>query len=160
MNSKKPVKALRTNPGPTASGLQVVFFYTVCKWDCLWWYLKSEDKGKESLSWFPSWCCDKCHEPKQFMEERIYLTYNSSAREVRVGTPAEAQTWTMGQCSLLACSPWIAQPAFFCNQRSPVHRWHILYQSLTNTAQTCLQAIWWKHLHSWVSLACVGLDKN
>jgi hypothetical protein len=48
---------------------------------------------------------------KQIGEERVYSAYTSIllfiTKEVRVVTGAEA----MEECSLLACFPWLAQPA-------------------------------------------------
>jgi hypothetical protein len=57
---------------------------------------------------------------KQVGEERVYLAYTSMllfiTKEVRTGTQAGqeagADVETMEGCSLLACLPWLAQPAF------------------------------------------------
>jgi predicted transcriptional regulator len=56
---------------------------------------------------------------KQVGEERIYSAYTSIllfiTKEVRTGTQAEqksgADEEAMEGCSLLACLPWLAQPA-------------------------------------------------
>jgi hypothetical protein len=56
---------------------------------------------------------------KQDGEEGVYLSYTSMllfiTKEVRTGTQAVleagADAESMGGCSLLACFPWIAQPA-------------------------------------------------
>jgi hypothetical protein len=57
---------------------------------------------------------------KQVGEERVYLAYTSTllfiTKEVRTGTQASqeagADAEAMEGCSLLACFPWLAQPAF------------------------------------------------
>jgi hypothetical protein len=56
---------------------------------------------------------------KQFGEERVYSAYTSTlqfiTKEVWAGTQAEqeagADAEAMEGCSLLACLPWLAQPA-------------------------------------------------
>jgi hypothetical protein len=56
---------------------------------------------------------------KQVGEERVYSAYTSIllfiTKEVRTGTQAGqeagADAEAMGRCSLLACLPWLAQPA-------------------------------------------------
>jgi hypothetical protein len=56
---------------------------------------------------------------KQVGEERVYSAYTSTllfiTKEVRTGTQAGqeagADAETMEGCSLLACLPWLAQPA-------------------------------------------------
>jgi hypothetical protein len=56
---------------------------------------------------------------KQVGEERVYSAYTSKplfiAKEVRAGTQAGqeagADAEAMEGCSLLACFPWLAQPA-------------------------------------------------
>jgi hypothetical protein len=56
---------------------------------------------------------------KQVGEERVYLAYTSIllfiTKEVRTGTQAGqeagADEEAMEGCSLLACFPWLAQPA-------------------------------------------------
>ena len=56
---------------------------------------------------------------KQFGEERVYSAYNSIllfiTKEVRTGTQIGQETGAdpevMEGCSLLACFPWLAQPA-------------------------------------------------
>jgi hypothetical protein len=56
---------------------------------------------------------------KQVEEERVYSAYNSIllfiTKEVRTGTQtgqeAGADAEAMEGCSLLACFPWLAQPA-------------------------------------------------
>jgi hypothetical protein len=56
---------------------------------------------------------------KQIGEERVYSAYTSIllfiTKEVRTGTQAGqkagADTEAMEGCYLLACSPWLAQPA-------------------------------------------------
>ena len=56
---------------------------------------------------------------KQVGEERVYSAYNSillfTTKEVRTGTQAGqeagADAEAMEGCSLLACFPWLAQPA-------------------------------------------------
>jgi hypothetical protein len=56
---------------------------------------------------------------KQVGEERVYSSYNSIllfiTKEVRTGTQAGqeagADVEVMEGCSLLACFPWLAQPA-------------------------------------------------
>jgi hypothetical protein len=51
---------------------------------------------------------------KQVGEERVYSAY-SSPKEVRTGTQAGQKAGTdaeaMEGCSLLACFPWLPQPA-------------------------------------------------
>jgi hypothetical protein len=57
---------------------------------------------------------------KQVGEERVYLSYTSIllfiTKDVRTGTQAGqeagADAEAMEECSLLACFPWLAQPAF------------------------------------------------
>jgi hypothetical protein len=57
---------------------------------------------------------------KQVGEERVYSAYTSIllfiTKEVRTGTQAGQETGadaeSMERCSLLACFPWLAQPAF------------------------------------------------
>ncbi|MGQ7357441.1 hypothetical protein ACTGZM_10805, partial [Streptococcus suis] len=57
---------------------------------------------------------------KQVGEERVYSAYISTllfvTKEVRTGTQAGqeagADAEAMEGCSLLACFPWLAQPAF------------------------------------------------
>jgi hypothetical protein len=57
---------------------------------------------------------------KQVGEERVYSAYTSIllfiTKEVRTGTQAGqeagADTEAMEGCSLLACLPWLAQPAY------------------------------------------------
>jgi hypothetical protein len=56
---------------------------------------------------------------KQIGEERVYLAYTSIllfiTKEVKTGTQAGqeagAHAEAMEGCSLLACFPWLAQPA-------------------------------------------------
>jgi hypothetical protein len=56
---------------------------------------------------------------KQVGEKRVYSAYNSIllfiTKEVRTGTQAGqkagADGEAVGGCSLLACFPWLAQPA-------------------------------------------------
>jgi hypothetical protein len=56
---------------------------------------------------------------KQVGEERVYLAYTSTllfiTKEVRTGAQAGqeagADAESMERCSLLACFPWLAQPA-------------------------------------------------
>ena len=52
---------------------------------------------------------------KQVGEERVYSAYTSIPKEVRTGTQAGqeagADAEAMEGCSLLACFPWLAQPA-------------------------------------------------
>jgi hypothetical protein len=56
---------------------------------------------------------------KKQVEERVYLAYTSMllfiTKEVRTGTQAGQETGAdaeaMKGCSLLACLPWLAQPA-------------------------------------------------
>ena len=55
----------------------------------------------------------KHHDQKQLGEERVYFLLQLSGHippltEVRAGTQAEA----VEECFVLACSPWISQPAF------------------------------------------------
>jgi hypothetical protein len=58
---------------------------------------------------------------KQVGEERVYSAYTSTllfiTKEVRTGTQAGQEAGTdaeaMEGCSLLACLPWLAQPALF-----------------------------------------------
>jgi hypothetical protein len=56
---------------------------------------------------------------KQVGEERVYSAYISTLQliiKVRTGTQAGqeagADAEAMEECSLLACFPWISQPAF------------------------------------------------
>jgi hypothetical protein len=53
---------------------------------------------------------------KQVGEEGIYSAYTSILlfiiKEVTTGTQAEADAEAMEGCYLLACFPWLAQPAF------------------------------------------------
>ena len=61
---------------------------------------------------------------KQIEEERVYSAYTSillfTTKEVRTGTQtgqeAGADAEAMEGCSLLACFPWLAQPAHLWNQ--------------------------------------------
>jgi hypothetical protein len=61
---------------------------------------------------------------KQVGEERVYSAYNYMllfiTKEVRTGTQAGQETGAdaeaMEGCSLLACFPWLAQPALLSNQ--------------------------------------------
>jgi hypothetical protein len=63
--------------------------------------------------------CTNLMTKKQVGEERVYSAYNSIllfiTKEVRTGTQtgqdAEADAEAMEGCSLLACFPWLAQPA-------------------------------------------------
>jgi hypothetical protein len=56
---------------------------------------------------------------KQVGEERVYSAYTSIllfiTKDVRTGTQADQEAGTdaeaMERCSLLACFPWLAQPA-------------------------------------------------
>ena len=72
------------------------------------------------------WClsqgfysCTNIMTKKQVGEERVYSAYNSIllfiTKEVRTGTQtgqeAGADAEAMEGCSLLACFPWLAQPA-------------------------------------------------
>ena len=69
---------------------------------------------------------------KQVGEERVYSAYTSMllfiTKEVRTGTQAGqeagADAETKEGCSLLACLPWLAQPALLSNPRLPAQRWH------------------------------------
>jgi hypothetical protein len=64
--------------------------------------------------------CTNIMTRKQVEEERIYSAYTSIllfiTKEVRTGTQAGqeavADVEAMQACSLLACFPWLAQPAF------------------------------------------------
>jgi hypothetical protein len=61
---------------------------------------------------------------KQVGEERVYSAYTSTllfiTKEVKTGTQAGqeagADTEAMEGCSLLACLPWLVQPALLKNQ--------------------------------------------
>jgi hypothetical protein len=63
--------------------------------------------------------CTNIMTKKQVGEERVYSAYNSIllfiTKEVRTGTQtgqeAGADAEAMEGCSLLACFPWLAQPA-------------------------------------------------
>jgi hypothetical protein len=63
--------------------------------------------------------CTNIMTKKQVGEERVYSAYTSIllfiTKEVRTGTQAgqkaEADAEAMEGCSLLACFPWLAQPA-------------------------------------------------
>jgi hypothetical protein len=63
--------------------------------------------------------CTNIMTKKQVGEERVYLAYTSMllfiTKEVRTGTQAGqeagADAEAMEGCSLLACLPWLAQPA-------------------------------------------------
>jgi hypothetical protein len=65
------------------------------------------------------YCCTNIMTKKQVGEERVYSAYNSILlfinKEVRTGTQAGqeagADAEAMEGCSLLACFPWLAQPA-------------------------------------------------
>jgi hypothetical protein len=64
--------------------------------------------------------CTNIMTKKQVGEERVYLAYTSIllfiTKEVRTGTQAGqgagADAEAMEGCSVLACLPWLAQPAF------------------------------------------------
>ena len=68
--------------------------------------------------------CTNIKTKKQVGEERIYSAYTSTllfiTKEVRTGTQAGqeagADAEVMEGCSLLACFPWLAQPALLWNQ--------------------------------------------
>jgi hypothetical protein len=61
---------------------------------------------------------------KQVGEERVYSAYTSIllfiTKEVRTGTQAGQEAGADAEaiegCSLLACLPWLAQPALLYNQ--------------------------------------------
>jgi hypothetical protein len=63
--------------------------------------------------------CTNIMTKKQVGEERVYLAYSSIVlfitKEVRTGTQAGQKAGddaeAMEGCSLLACFPWLAQPA-------------------------------------------------
>jgi hypothetical protein len=63
--------------------------------------------------------CTNITTKKQVGEERVYSAYTSIllfiTKEVRTGTQAVqkagADAEAMEECSLLACLPWLAQPA-------------------------------------------------
>jgi hypothetical protein len=67
-----------------------------------------------------SYSCTNIMTKKQVGEERVYSAYTSIllfiTKEVRTGTQAGqkagADAEAMEGCSLLACLPWLAQPAF------------------------------------------------
>jgi hypothetical protein len=72
---------------------------------------------------------------KQVGEERVYWAYTSMllfiTKEVRTGTQAGqeagADAEVMEGCSLLACFPWLSQPALLWNQdyqprNGPTHK--------------------------------------
>jgi hypothetical protein len=52
---------------------------------------------------------------KQAEEERVYSAYTSTLlfinKEIRTGTQAGQEAEATEGCSLLACFPWLAQPA-------------------------------------------------
>jgi hypothetical protein len=64
----------------------------------------------------------KHHDKKQPAEKRVYFTHRSIEQLIRrrielIGLivrnlEAEADAEAMEGCCLLACSPWLAQPAF------------------------------------------------
>jgi hypothetical protein len=60
--------------------------------------------------------CTNIMTKKQVGEERVYSAYTSIPKEVRTGTQAGqeagADAEVMEGCFLLACFPWLAQPAF------------------------------------------------
>jgi hypothetical protein len=64
---------------------------------------------------------------KQVGEERVYSAYTSIllfiTKEVRTGTQAGQEAGTdaeaMEGCPLLACFPWLAQPALLTKTTSP-----------------------------------------
>jgi hypothetical protein len=64
--------------------------------------------------------CTNLRTKKQVGEERVYSAYTSIllfiTKEARTGTQAGqeagADAEAMEGCSLLACLPWLAQPAF------------------------------------------------
>jgi hypothetical protein len=68
---------------------------------------------------------------KQVGEERVYLAYTFMllfiSKEVRTraqaGQEAGADAEAMEGYSLLACFPWLAQPALLENPRLPAQRW-------------------------------------
>jgi hypothetical protein len=68
--------------------------------------------------------CTNIMTKKQVGEERVYSVYTSMllfiTKEVRTGTQAGqkagADAEAMEECSLLACFPWLAQPALLKNQ--------------------------------------------
>jgi hypothetical protein len=67
---------------------------------------------------------------KQVGEERVYSAYTSIllfiTKEVRTGTQAgqeaEANAEAMEGCSLLACFPWLAQPALYQLRDGTTHK--------------------------------------
>jgi hypothetical protein len=66
--------------------------------------------------------------PRSKLERKgfIWLTLPyccSLPKEVRTGQKAGADAETMEGCSLLACLPWLAQPALLKNPRLPAQRW-------------------------------------
>jgi hypothetical protein len=52
--------------------------------------------------------CTNIMTKKQIGEERVYSAYNSITQ---TGQEAGADAEAMEGCSLLACFPWVAQPA-------------------------------------------------
>jgi hypothetical protein len=81
---------------------------------------------EQCVEWALAFClgqgfysCTNIMTKKQVGEERVYSAYNSIllfiTKEVRTGTQggqkAGADAEAMEGCSLLACFPWLAQPA-------------------------------------------------
>jgi hypothetical protein len=77
---------------------------------------ESEEQGCLSQGFYS---CTNIMTKKQVGEERVYLAYTSIllfiTKEVRTrtqaGQKAGADAEAMEGCSLLACLPWLAQPA-------------------------------------------------
>jgi hypothetical protein len=82
--------------------------FLMCSWDSV---------GKCLSQGFYS--CTNIMTKKQVGEERVYLAYTSIllfiTKEVRTGIQVDQETGADAQamegCSLLACLPWLAQPA-------------------------------------------------
>ena len=84
----------------------------------------------------------KIHDQKQLGKERVYFSlqfsnYTPSLREVRTGPQSKnlvvrTEGKTSEKCCLLACSLWLAQPAFLYTQKWYRPQWagHCPHQSL------------------------------
>jgi hypothetical protein len=82
-------------------------------------FLRASTLSAHMLSQSGSLFLDKRHDQEAVGEERVYSAYTSTllfiTKEVRTGTQAGqeagADAEAMERCTLLACFPWLAQPA-------------------------------------------------
>ena len=96
----------------------------------------------------------------------------SLPKEVRTGTQvgqkAGADAEAMERCSLLACFPWLAQPALRTELRLPAQRWHHPQGALSPWSlieKMPYSWISWRHFPNWSSFlcdnsSCVKLTQN